>query len=262
MEKTMEKVAAVLERARNRYGLIDKSAMRSVIVRCIDHTSLNASDSEESIKRFVESARGLDLASICVYPSMLEAAGLALGESDIALCSVCGAFPSGQTYLEVKLLEIALAIENGADEIDVVIDLGAIKEGQLDKAKSELEAMKAEIDDDAVFKVIIESGLLKTDQLIYNAAMVAMEGGADFVKTSTGMAGSGADPKAVGIICEAVKVYYQRTGRMVGVKVSGGVATIEDACLYYCIVAESLGEDWLNPELFRIGSSKLALSLF
>lgn len=255
----MDNYSQIVSLAQSRGKQMDQKSAIATISRCIDHTSLNQADSEKSIGEFVAHSRHLPLAAICVYPSMLEAAGIALGESEIALCAVCGAFPSGQTYLEVKLLEIALAIENGADEIDVVIDLGAILEGQFDKAKSELEAVKNEIGDDAILKVILESGALANNGLIYKAAMVAMEAGADFVKTSTGKSTIGATEEAVATICCAIKEYFCQTGRKVGVKISGGVSTFDEAIQYYAIVDEVLGGEWLNPTLFRIGSSKLAL---
>lgn len=249
----------IIAAAKARCEVMDKESAKATILRCVDHTSLNQADSEGSIAKFVKASSDLPLAAICVYPSMLEAAGLALGESEIALCAVCGAFPSGQTYLEVKLLEIALAIENGADEIDVVIDLGAILEGQYDKAKSELEAIKEEIGDEAILKVIIESGALANTDLIHKAAIVAMEAGANFVKTSTGKAPIGATPEAVATICNAIKYHFELTGEMVGIKIAGGISTFDDAMLYYAIVEQVLGCQWLKPSLFRVGSSKIAI---
>lgn len=255
----MDNYKTILLSSQKRLSTLDTASVKELIKSCVDHTSLNQADSEGSVTRFVERARDMKIASICVYPSMLEAAGLALGESDIALCAVCGAFPSGQTYLEVKLLEVALAIENGADEIDVVIDLGAIMEGQYDRAKCEIEAIKEEIGDEALLKVIIESGVLLDPEMIYNASMTAIDGGADFIKTSTGKAKIGATAEAVVAICCAIGDHFNNSGVKIGVKVSGGVSSWDEAMTYYAIVEEILGQEWLNPSLFRIGSSKLAL---
>lgn len=228
-------------------------------LRCTDHTSLNSCDNATTITAFVEAAISGDVlpATICVYPSMIEAVGLALGESPVGITAVCGSFPSGQTYLEVKLLEVAMAIENGADEIDIVLNIGEALAGNMDIVEAELAALKNEIGDDAAMKVILETGALKNDELIYKAAMVAMEAGADFIKTSTGKTEIGATPEAFRVMCVAAMDYYAETGRMVGVKCSGGISDFQTAQLYVDIAQEVLGQEWMNPSLFRIGSSKL-----
>lgn len=159
------------------------------------------------------------------------------------------------------MLETAMAVENGADEIDVVINVGQFLSGQYESMANELAMLKSEIGDDVVFKVILETGSLKTADNIYKAAVLAMLAGADFVKTSTGKTAVSATPEAVSIMCLAVKKYYETTGKMVGIKVAGGVRTTEDALQYYSIVEQVLGEEWLNAELFRIGASSLANDL-
>lgn len=234
----------------------------NLCLRCTDHTSLGQGDTTGSVRRFVERAMGLELlpAAICVYPSMVESVGVSLGESPVAIAAVCGAFPSGQTYIEVKLLEVAMAIENGAEEIDMVMDIGALLEGNYDIARSELEVVKEEIGDDALFKVILETGTLVSPELIHRATLVACEAGADFVKTSTGKTPIGATPAAVEVMCRAVKEYFAKTGRRVGIKCSGGISTPEQALTYYDVVERELGAEWLCPALFRLGSSKLLLS--
>lgn len=229
-----------------------------------DLTSLSERDTASSITQWVSRATsGVDLpAAICVYPSMIESAALALGGANVAVASVCGAFPSGQSYIEVKLLEVAMAIENGADEIDMVLDIGAMMEGQTDVVEAEIRAIKEEIADDALLKVILETGVLAHDQLIYDAAMVAMNAGADFIKTSTGKVfeqgvGLGATADATRTMCRAIKEYYSLTGRKVGFKAAGGIRTDADAQIYYDIVLEQLGDQWLVPALFRLGRSSI-----
>jgi len=229
----------------------------NLILSCVDLTTLNPTDTEISVSEFIQSALKEEVypATICVYPSMVESAGVALGDTSIGLTAVCGAFPSGQTFLEVKLLEVAMALENGADEIDVPISVGEIMERNFDRARSELSAIKEEIGEEAILKVILETGTLSDSQLIYDASMAAMEAGADFIKTSTGKSPVGATEDAFRVMCMAVKDYFDKNGRYVGLKCSGGVSTLEKAYRYYGIVKELLGDEWLTPNLFRIGTS-------
>ena len=236
---------------------------------CIDLTSLGATDSRRSIGEFTRKAIELprhfpeagSVASICVYPVFVETVGLATGDSKMAITSVSGGFPSSQTYLEVKMLETAMAIENGADEIDIVISIGEMLDGEYDLAGNEIETLRAEIGDDAILKVILESGTLSDPELIHKAATIAMEAGADFIKTSTGKNGIAATPEAAVAMCLAIRQFAEKTGRKVGFKAAGGISTAESAALYYSIVEEILGEEWLTPERFRIGASSLANNL-
>jgi deoxyribose-phosphate aldolase len=184
-----------------------------------------------------------------------------LGSSNIAITSVAGGFPASQTFIEVKMLEVAMAAESGADEVDVVINVGEMLTGDYDRMANTLEVLRGEIDDEVVLKVIIESGALRTPELIYKASLLAMMAGADFVKTSTGKTDVSATPEAAVVMCQAIRDYYEATGRKVGFKVAGGVRTAEQAALYYTIVEEILGAEWLNPSLFRIGASSLANNL-
>ncbi len=233
---------------------------------CIDLTSLNGTDSAPRIDAFAQKAAGSrrafpgvpDVASVCVYPSFIETVGLALGDSDIAITSVAGGFPSSQTYLEVKALETAMAVENGADEIDIVLNLGQFLTGDYDGAGNEIEILRGEAGSEIVLKVIIESGALADPSLIWRASVLAMLAGADFIKTSTGKVPVSATPEAAVVMCTAIKEFYARTGRRVGFKAAGGVATAADAALYYTIVESILGAEWLTPALFRIGASSLA----
>ena len=198
-----------------------------------------------------------NVASICVYPPFVETVGLNIDGTPLRITSVAGGFPSSQTFLEVKMLEVAMAIENGADEVDVVINVGEILSGAYDEAANEIEVLRGE-SDGATLKVILETGALKSPELIYNASLLAMAAGADFIKTSTGKIDVSATPEAAVVMCKAINEYYHKTGRKVGFKAAGGIRTAEDAALYYTIVKEILGEEWLTTELFRIGASSAA----
>ncbi len=235
----------------------------------IDLTSLDAGDNAGQIRslvrKTVEAQHNFPgvpgVASICVYPNFVEVVGLEAGDSGIRITSVGGGFPSSQTYLEVKMLEIAMAVENGADEIDIVLDLGRMLAGDYDQLAGEIELIRAEVGEETVLKVIIESGVLQTPELIRKASLLAMMAGADFVKTSTGKNGAGATPQAAVVMCRAIADYHRETGRKVGFKAAGGVRTAEDAALYYTIVEQELGAEWLDPSLFRIGASSAANNL-
>lgn len=236
---------------------MDTKELDRFLKSCVDLTTLNPTDTESSVTSFIRDAVSLDPlpATICVYPSLVEAAGVALGDTSVGLTAVCGAFPSSQTFLEVKLLEVAMAIENGADEIDVPIPIGEVMESNFDRARSELAAIREEIGDEAVLKVILETGTLADPQTIYKASMAAIDAGADFIKTSTGKSPVGATPEAFETMCRAVYEHYSRTGRYVGLKCSGGVSTLQKAKTYYEILVSVLGKGWLTPNLFRIGTS-------
>ena len=234
----------------------------------IDLTTLSCCDSEQSVSEFAGRAAefGVDyphlqnVASICVYPPFVETVGLAIDATPLRITSVVGGFPSSQTFLEVKMLETAMAIENGADEVDMVINVGKILSEAYDEAAAEVEVIRGEAEE-ATLKVILETGALSSPALIRNASLLAMAAGADFIKTSTGKIDVSATPEAAIVMCEAIRDYYAKTGRKVGFKAAGGIRTAEDAALYYTIVKEILGEEWLNTELFRIGASALANNL-
>ena len=231
----------------------------------IDLTTLSCNDSAESVTAFAKKAVEFyekyphvpNVASICVYPSFVETVGLAVDGSPMRITSVSGGFPASQTFLEVKMLETAMAVENGADEIDIVINVGKILTGHYDEAANEVEVLRNETSD-VVLKVILETGALKTPELIRAASLLSMFAGTDFIKTSTGKIDVAATPEAAVVMCHAIKDYYDKTGRKVGFKAAGGVRTAEDAALYYTIVREILGEEWITTDLFRIGASSAA----
>lgn len=264
-ERVAEEVARLRKAAeRNRNPEVYK-----LCYSAIDLTTLSCSDSVESVTEFAGKAVAFykefphlpNVASICIYPPFVETVGVAIDGTDLRITSVAGGFPSSQTFLEVKALEVAMAVENGADEVDIVLNVGKMLQGHYDEAANEVEAIRAETDPDIVLKVIIESGALKSPDLIRKASLLSMFAGADFVKTSTGKTDVSATPEAAFVMCEAIRDYHARTGRKVGFKPAGGVRTAEDAALYYTIVEEVLGREWLTPELFRIGASSVANNL-
>ena len=233
------------------------------IYGCIDLTTLNSLDTKETIWQMVENVNQSEgtlklpnVAAICVYPVFVETVKQALLAKDVKIASVAAGFPSSQTFAEVKIAETAMAVLAGADEIDIVLNLGYFMEGAYDDIADEI----AEIKDScrgATLKVILETGALVTATHIQRATILAMYSGADFIKTSTGKGYPGSTPEAFYTICETIKQYWELTGNKVGVKVSGGIRTAEDAVTYYTIAAHMLGKEWLNKDLFRIGASSL-----
>ncbi len=234
---------------------------------CIDLTSLNHTDTEEGIAEWIGKVNTFDekypemgaVAAVCVYPSMVQTVRETLTE-DIGIASVSACFPSSQSFIEVKIAETAMCVMEGATEIDVVISVGKFLAGDYETVAEELSELKAACGD-AHLKVILESGTLKSAEKIYTASVISMLSGADFIKTSTGKTEPAATPEAAYVMCLAIKDFYEKTGEKIGFKPAGGVATPEEAVLYYTIVKEILGEEWLNNTLFRIGASRLANNL-
>ena len=263
---TAQEVDAVVGKARKDAARNFNEEVYKLCYSAIDLTQLNVTDSVSHIAAFTKKVMEFDrffptvpnVASICVYPIFVDTVALGVGDGKMAITSVGGGFPSSQTYLEVKMLEIAMAIENGADEIDIVINVGQLLDSQYDQLASEIEMLRSEMGESALLKVIVESGALKTSELIRTASLLSMLAGADFIKTSTGKIDVAATPEAAAVMCQAIKDYYDKTGRKVGFKAAGGVKTAEDAALYYTIVENILGGEWLTPALFRIGASSAA----
>jgi deoxyribose-phosphate aldolase len=231
---------------------------------CIDLTMLNTTDTKESVWKFTDKVNNFDgahpevdnVAAICVYPYFTATVKEAL-TADVKIATVSAGFPSSQTFTEVKIAETALAVADGADEIDVVMNVGLFLGEEYEELCEELTEIK-EACRHATLKVILETGALQTAENIHNASILSLYSGADFLKTSTGKGYPGATPEAVYVMCQAVKSYHRKTGRKAGIKVSGGVATTEDALRYYTIVKETLGAEWCNNTLFRVGASRLA----
>lgn len=234
---------------------------------CIDLTSLNTEDSKQSIWEFVKGVNDFDgsesdidnVAAICVYPNFVETVKDAL-TADVRIASVAGGFPASQTFIEVKTAEVALAVADGADEIDIVFNCGLFFDGAFQDLCEEIEELKVACRE-AHLKVILETGLLKTAENIKKASILSMYSGADFLKTSTGKVYPGASLEAAYVMCRAIKEYHKLHNKKIGLKVSGGIRTAEEAVKYYTLVKEVLGEEWLTPEYFRIGASSLAGNL-
>lgn len=233
----------------------------------IDLTSLNGTDTDAQIIAMCEKVNGFKAAyphlpnvgAICVYPSMVPVVKEYLKE-DIGIASVAAGFPSSMTFIEVKVAETAMAVAEGATEIDVVISIGKFLEGNFEEMYEELTELKAACRD-AHLKVIIESGALQSASNIKKASVIAMAAGADFIKTSTGKIPVAATLEATYVMCSAIKEWYEKTGVKVAYKPAGGIVTTEDAVKHYTIVKALLGEEWLNNKMFRFGASRLANNL-
>ncbi len=233
----------------------------------IDLTSLNGTDTNAQIIAMCEKVNGFKAAyphlpnvgAICVYPSMVPVVKENLKE-DIGIASVAAGFPSSMTFIEVKVAETAMAVAEGATEIDVVISIGKFLEGNFEEMYEELTELKAACRN-AHLKVIIESGALQSVSNIKKASLIAMAAGADFIKTSTGKIPVAATLEATYLMCSAIKEWYEKTGVKVAYKPAGGIVTTEDAVKHYTIVKALLGEEWLNNKMFRFGASRLANNL-
>lgn len=236
-----------------------------LLFNCIDLTTLKSTDSPVSVAAFTERVNDFEsehpdlpnVAAICVYPNFAPVVRTVLDVSEVNIACVAGAFPSSQTFPEVKVAEVALAVDGGADEIDIVLNVGNFLDGDWEEVCDEIEELKATCRD-AHLKVILETGALKTAENIRDAAILAMYSGADFIKTSTGKVYPGASLDAAYVMCQCIKEYYDATGTMIGFKPAGGVSTTDDALAYYTIVKEVLGDKWLNNRYFRLGASRLA----
>ncbi|MBR6184511.1 deoxyribose-phosphate aldolase [Bacteroidales bacterium WCE2004] len=259
----------------------DRNAMASpeVLKKCfslMDLTTLKSNDTVESVCKLVDKVTRLTQeypsyplpASICVYPNFATVVRDRRCSPELHVTTVASCFPSAQSFLEVKVQECVLAVRGGADEVDIVLALNAFLAEDYAAASREIEEMRAAIDAEAakqgrkvVLKVILETGLLATPERIARASFLAMEAGADFIKTSTGKVEVNATPMAAYVMCECIKAFYAKTGRKVGFKAAGGISNDQDALLYYCIGASILGADWLNKDYFRFGVSRLGNSL-
>ncbi len=231
----------------------------------IDLTSLNSTDKKEKGRQLAEKVNDFalkfdgipDVAAICVYPTLVKTVATYLKIKTVGLASVGAGFPSSQTFLEVKVLECKKAAQNGATDIDIVISLGTWLAGDYTTVFNEIKAIKEAIGHSHL-KVILETGALTTIEHIWNASIVAMEAGADFIKTSTGKTDPAATPEAVYIMSKAIKTYNKNTGKKVGIKPAGGMVVSQDALVYLAIVKMVLGNSWLNKKMFRLGASRLA----
>lgn len=235
------------------------------ILNLIDLTSLNTTDYKSNIIRLtgtVNSFQGRfsnipNVAAICVYPNFVSVVKEKLTAKNVKIAAVAGSFPTSQTFRSIKITECKMAVDAGADEIDIVIPLGAFLAKDYTFVAEEIREIKEAVGTRHL-KVIIESGLLGDYEQIYRASTIAMDAGADFIKTSTGKVNVSATPEAAFVMCRAISDFYSETGIRVGFKAAGGIVSAQDALLYYHIVARSLGKEWLSNKYFRIGASRLA----
>ena len=257
---------------------LDSIASEQVYKACfsmMDLTTLKTNDTPASVATLVEKVNEFSTvypqwplpASICVYPNFASIV-CKTRACDVHTTVVSACFPSSQSFLEVKLKECEMAVEQGADEVDIVLSLNSFLAGDYETASNEIRQIRKCIDDAAAkqgrsvhLKVILETGLLRTPENIADASFLAMEAGADFIKTSTGKVEVNATPVAAYIMCECIARFYERTGRRIGFKPAGGMTTASDTLCYYSIVSMVLGKDWLNKDLLRFGVSRVANSI-
>ena len=243
----------------------DRREALKTIFQSIDYTTLEAFDNAEKIKEFGAKAldfqknnMGISVPAICIYSPFVKQAKVLLKGSGIKVATVACCFPSGQMPFDLKKKEVEYCVEQGADEVDMVISRGTFLAGNYDEVYNEIQAIREICKAPVHLKVILETGELKTVANIRKASELAILAGADFIKTSTGKIAVNATPMAALIMCDTIKEYYEATGQMIGFKPAGGMSTIEDALTYYYIVKDVLGEKWLNKNYFRVGTSRLA----
>lgn len=261
-EDAEKAVKAILEKVSEN----NTNDVKRFLFSTIEITSLTVTDNEDSILALTEKINDFTEenptfphpAAICVYPRFAKIVSESLEADGVEITCVAGGFPSSQTFPEVKTIETSLALKDGATEIDIVLPVGFFLAGDYEQVCDEIEEAKAIVGEESNLKVILETGALKTAENIKKAAILSMYSGADFIKTSTGKIEISATPMAVYVMCQAIKEYFDTTGRKVGIKIAGGVRTTEQAVAYYTIVKEVLGKEWLYTEFFRIGASSLA----
>ncbi len=242
--------------------------VKKFLLNSVELTTLKTDDSEDSVMRFVEKVNKFDdvypelghVATVCVYPCFAQICHDTLENEDVEIACVSACFPSSQSFIEVKIAETAMAIHDGATEIDIVQSVGKFLAGDYETVADEIAEIK-DVCGNRKLKVILETGCLKTASNIKKASLLAMYAGADYIKTSTGKLEPAATPEAAYVMCQAIKEYYDETGIQIGFKPAGGMKTVKDALTYYTIVKEVLGEKWLNNQMLRLGTSSLANKL-
>ena len=243
----------------------DTLEVKKFLMGSVELTTLKTTDSEESVMAFTERVNQFDeqypelphVATICVYPCFAKTVAETLEIDGVEIACVSGSFPSSQALIEVKVAETALAVKDGATEIDIVMSVGKFLSGNYEEVADEISELKS-VCGDKKMKVILETGCLKTASNIKKASILAMYAGADYIKTSTGKLEPAATPEAAYVMCQAIKEYYEKTGIQIGFKPAGGLNTVMDAVTMYTIVKEVLGEQWLTNQWFRMGTSRLA----
>ena len=244
----------------------DNLETKKFLFGSIELTTLKTTDSDESVMAFTERVNQFDeaygdlphVATICVYPCFAKTVAQTLEIDGVEIACVSGSFPSSQALIEVKIAETALAVKDGAAEIDIVMPVGKFLAGDYETVCDDIAELKATCGEDVAMKVILETGCLKTGSNIKKASILSMYAGADYIKTSTGKEKISATPEAAYVMCQAIKEYYEQTGIQIGFKPAGGINSVMDALIYYTIVKEVLGEKWLTNKWFRMGTSRLA----
>ena len=256
------KVAEIIEK---KVPENDTLKVKKFLMGSVELTTLKTTDSEESVLAFTEKVNKFEdaypelphVATICVYPCFAKIVSQSLEVEGVEVACVSGSFPSSQALIEIKTVETALALKDGATEIDIVMSVGKYLSGDYETLCDEISELKA-ICGEHKMKVILETGLLPSASDIKKASLLAMYAGADYIKTSTGKEKPAATPEAAYVMCQAIKEYYDKTGIQIGFKPAGGLNTVHDALIYYTIVKEVLGEKWLTNQWLRLGTSRLA----
>ncbi len=244
----------------------DTMDVKKFLFGSIELTTLKTTDSDTSVLAFTERVNDFDneypdlphVATICVYPCFAKTVSESLEVDGVEIACVSGSFPSSQARIEVKVAETALAVADGATEIDIVLPVGKFLSGDYEGVCDDIAEMKAACGESVPMKVILETGALKTASNIKKASILSMYAGADYIKTSTGKMEPAATPEAAYVMCQAIKEYYDETGIQIGFKPAGGINSVMDAIIYYTIVKEVLGEKWLTNKWLRLGTSRLA----
>ena len=238
----------------------DREAIKFAL-HCVDLTTLEGNDHTEKIEQLCNNAIHYQTAAVCVYPVFVHQAKQLLKGTPIKVASVAGAFPAGQSPIEIKTAEVEYAVNQGADEIDMVISRGLFLEGKYQTVYDEIAAIK-KVCRHAQLKVILEKGELIEPDLIFKASLLAMQAGADFIKTSTGKIAINATPEAFLVMLDAIFQFYNDTKKKIGIKPAGGIADINTTLLYLKLFGKTLNNNWLSNEFFRIGASRLASHLY
>ena len=244
----------------------DTLDVKKFLFGSIELTTLKTTDSDESVMAFTERVNQFDeqygnlphVATICVYPCFAKTVHDTLEVDGVEIACVSGSFPSSQALIEVKVAETALAVKDGATEIDIVMPVGKFLSGDYETMCEDIQELKNTCGENVAMKIILEAGCLKTASNIKKASILSMYSGADYIKTSTGKEKISATPEAAYVMCQAIKEYYDETGIQIGFKPAGGINSVMDAMIYYTIVKEVLGEKWLTNKWFRLGTSRLA----
>ncbi|UKK74505.1 deoxyribose-phosphate aldolase [Segatella bryantii] len=258
--------AAVEDIIANKVAENDTVEVKKFLFGSVELTSLNTADTEEKILAMVEKVNSFahdytdmpHVATVVTYPSFTKLVRNTLEVDGVNIANVSGCFPSSQARMEVKVAETALAIQDGADEIDIVMPVGKFLSEDYEGVAEDIMELKSTCGEEIPMKVILETGDLLNCSNIKKASILSMYAGADYIKTSTGKEKISATPEAVYVMCTAIKEYFEETGNKIGLKPAGGLNTVQDALIYYTIVKEVLGKEWLTNKMFRLGTSRLA----